>query len=179
MKKSNGIIIVLLIVILVVGILFVNSKLRGTDSSSVNDDNNTSQTEENIQDNSSRVDYTSFIGTWYNTETQNELTITDINDKELKFTWAIYRIAVIENNTISFDNGKGVFYFEGYDDSNFDSKTTEDEKFIRKATIVLTDNGADVLIEEVNKIDNKYTSLGEIDGGVYIKPGTYAHPIKK
>ena len=31
---------------------------------------------------------------------------------------------------------------------------------------------------ESDKIDNKYKSLGDIDGGNYIKPGTYSHNNK-
>ena len=163
MKKS---IIIIVIIAIGIGILYTT----GMFNKKANIENNTNKEEEKIEKDT--IDYSSFIGTWNNDVTQNEIVIKSIENNKLTFTWVLYRITGLDDITISFENGMGSFYFEGIDDFN------DNQKVIRKATIVFTDNGVDVLVEDVDKIDNKYKSLGDIDGGNYIKPGTYSHNNK-
>ena len=163
MKKS---IIIIVIIAIGIGILYTT----GMFNKKANIENNTNKEEEKIEKDT--IDYSSFIGTWNNDVTQNEIVIKSIENNKLTFTWVIYRITGLDDITISFENGMGSFYFEGIDDFN------DNQKVIRKATVVFTDNGVDVLVEDVDKIDNNYKSLGDIDGGNYIKPGTYSHNNK-
>lgn len=172
MEKKNG---KWMIIVILLGlcVLFVVGKLVFYNENNKNSEFN----ETNITE--SRKDYTDFIGSWHNVETQNEITIKNITNNEITFTWFLYRLAVIdEDTTIAFLNGKGIFYFEGYDDKNYDGKQTEDEKYIRKATIELTDDGVNVVVENVTSIDNNYKVLDNFSGSVYIESGTYTHPDK-
>ena len=57
-------------------------------------------------------------------------------------------------------------------------KQTEDEKYIRKATIELADDGVNVIVEDVTSIDPNYKVLDNFAGSVYITEGTYTHPDK-
>lgn len=68
----------------------------------------------------------------------------------------------------------------GYDDKNFDGKDTDDEKFIRKATLELTKDGIYITIEDVNKVDDNYVVLDQytFSGSVYVTPGDYVHNKK-
>ena len=191
-KKNNsgmlaGILIGIIIMLLVVGGLFVtgiigfktNTTTDNGQTSENNQGNNTiSETQNsNIQE-KTKKNFDSFIGTWENEKTLNNIEIKKITDNEITFTWFLYRLTGIDDDTtISFDNGRGIFYFKGYEDKNFDSKETEDEKYIRKATIVLTDNGVDVIVEDVSSIDNNYKVVDNFDS-VWVKAGTYSHPTK-
>lgn len=126
--------------------------------------------------------YSSFIGTWSNEQTLNEITIKNVTDNEITFTWFLYRLGGIDNNTtIPFKDGKGIFYYQFYDDKNYDGKQTEDEKHIRKATIELTNNGVNVIVKDVNQIDENYVLLDDYDfnGAIYCEPGIYAHTNKQ
>ncbi len=165
MKKSI-IIIFIIIIAIGIGILYTT----GIFNKESNIENNTNKEEEKIEKDT--IDYSSFIGTWNNDVTQNEIVIKGIENNKLTFTWVLYRITGLDDITISFENGMGSFYFEGIDDLD------DNQKVYRKATVVFTDNGVDVLVEDVDKIDNNYKSLGDIDGGNYIKPGTYSHNNK-
>ena len=112
----------------------------------------------------------------------NEITIKDITDKKITFTWFVYRLAGIDDDlTIDFFNGKGIFYYQGYDDKNFDGIETEDEKYIRKATITVDKNGVTVKVEDVTSIDNNFVVIDDsiFAGQVYVEKGTYTHPTKK
>ena len=124
--------------------------------------------------------YENYVGTWYNKETQDEISIKNVTDNEITFSWFIYRIASIDNDTtISFKDGKGIFYFEGHSDKNFDGKLTEDENFIKKTTIDLTNNGVNVIVEDVTSADSNYTLLNKSDAFNNIETKTYNHPEKK
>lgn len=142
----------------------------------VRNSNTSSSKTEEIQ--SKERDYKDFIGTWENSETLNEITIKNVTNNSITFTWFLYRLAGIDDDTtLNFTNGKATFYFEGYDDKNFDSIHSEDEKYIRKATIKLDENGVSVNVEEVEALDPNYPVL-EPAGFVYVKEGIYTHPSK-
>jgi len=176
-KKKNNLIVmvfmvIIILILLILFILFANGKLIFTDDSSkeINDSG--------MQD-EAKKDYNDFIGTWRNIDTLDELTIKSITDEEIIFTWFVHKTASIDNDTtISFENGKGIFYFQGYDDKNYDNIETEEEKYMRKATIELADNGVNVIVEDVTSIDSNYKLLDDFGGSVYIIEGTYTHSEK-
>ena len=183
-KNNNGIVIILMgiiiIILSVLCVLFATDKLvfKSENDASVNTEKQNSDSEESKTE-EEKKDYSNFIGTWRNDQTQNEITIKNVTDNEITFTWFLYRLAGIDDDTtISFKNGKGIFFYQGYDDKNFDEKQTEDEKYIRKATIELTDNGVNVIVEDVNQIDTNYKLLDNFSGSVYVKAGTYTHTNK-
>lgn len=186
-KNSNGIIIVLMGIIIV--ILSVLCVLFATDKIVLNSANNKNYNTEEKNNNNSKTqndnqeetkkDYSNFIGTWRNDQTQDEIIIKNITDNEITFTWFLYRLGGIdEDTTISFKDGKGVFFYQGYDDKNFDGNETEDEKYIRKATLELSDSGVNVIVEDANQIDTNYKVLDNFYGSVHIKAGTYTHTSK-
>ena len=172
MKKSNNIIgiIIILFIIAIFGVLL----LRGVDNSSYQtnhqEDNITETPQKNVQ--KETIDYSNFIGKWNNLVTQNEFIISAIGDNQITFTWSLYRLTSFDNITILFDNGNGVFYFKGLDHDFVEDK---DIPFLRKATIFLVDNGVDVFVEDVEKIDNDYPLLENNDSWAYVKTGTYDH----
>ena len=175
MKKKNSIIglIILLIIILLSGFLLLNNLVLNSNSSNKTnpkENNITEQTDKNIV--KEVIDYSGFIGRWNNLVTQNEFIISNITDKQITFTWVLYRLTSFDDVTILFENGKGVFYFKGVE---HDYKEDKDIPFLRKATIVLVDNGVDVLVEDVDKIDNDYPLLENDDSWSFVKPGTYDH----
>lgn len=185
-KKNNNLVIILMGVIIVIlavlCILFATDTITlNTKDNEVSNSNNTITEDNNKNDEQpqEKKDYSRYIGSWHNDETQNEITIKNITDNEITFTWFLYRLAGIDDDTtIAFNNGEAIFYYQGYDDKNFDSKQTEDEKYIRKATIKLLDNSVDVVVEDVNSIDSNYKILDNFAGSVYIKAGTYTHSNK-
>ena len=174
MKKKNSIIglIILLIVISLFGFLLLNKLVLTSNSSNKTNskENTTEQTNKNTV--KEVIDYSGFIGRWNNLVTQNEFIISNITDKQITFTWVLYRLTSFDDVTILFENGKGVFYFKGVE---HDYKEDKDIPFLRKATIVLVDNGVDVLVEDVDKIDNDYPLLENDDSWSFVKPGTYDH----
>ena len=176
-KKSNSIIILMGIIIVLLSILCV---LFATDTIVLKSENNTNIEENNNSETNNtqeevKKDYSKYIGTWHNDQTQNEITIKKVTDNEITFTWFLYRIGGIdEDTTISFKDGKAIFFYQGYQDKNFDGNETEDEKYIRKATIELTD----VAVKDVNEIDANYEPLDNFLGSEHIKEDTYTHPNK-
>lgn len=191
-KKNNGILVGILIGIIIMILVFIGLFATGTIGFKTSTTTDNEQTSENSETNNNTPDeqnssvqeeikknYEYFVGKWENNKTLNNIEIKKVTDNEITFTWFLYRLAGIDDDTtISFENGKGIFYYQGYDDKNFDSKQTEDEKFIRKATIVLADDGVNVIIEDVNSIDSNYKVLDNFAGSVYVKAGTYTHPTK-
>ena len=146
-------------------------------SKEINNSNSSSSRTERAQ--TKERNYKDYIGTWYNSNTQNEITIKNVTDNTITFTWFLYRLAGIDDDTtIGLTDGKAIFYFKGYDDKNFDSKYSEDEKYIRKATITLDENGVSVDVIEVESIDQRYTVIEQSDL-VYVTEGIYTHPIKR
>lgn len=180
-KKSNSIIILMGIIIVLLSILCV---LFATDTIVLKSENNTNIEENNNSETNNtqeevKKDYSKYIGTWHNDQTQNEITIKKVTDNEITFTWFLYRIGGIdEDTTISFKDEKAIFFYQGYQDKNFDGNETEDEKYIRKATIELTDDGVNVVVKDVNEIDANYEPLDNFLGSEHIKEDTYTHPNK-
>ncbi len=155
----------------------INSITSEASTKNSNVSNTNSFESSNTQSNGKN--YNSYIGTWGDSDTNNEITIKNVTNNSITFTWFLYRLTGIDDDTtINFSNGKAIFYFEGYDDKNFDSKFTEDEKYMRKATIMLDENGVNVDVEEVKSIDNNYPVLDE-PSLVYITPGLYSHSEKE
>ena len=191
-KKENNVLVVVLmgiiiVIFLVLCILFATGKLMfnsgDREKTNVNEKDNTTVVEkdngEDKQDSSTKEEknYDSFIGKWRNEETNDEITIKSLTNNEITFTWAVYRLASIDDATIPFKDGEAIFYYQGYNDKNYDNKNTEDEKYIRRATIELVDSGVNVIVEDVSSIDSAYKLLN-FDGSEYIKSGTYTHPSK-
>jgi len=134
---------------------------------------------QNNNNKETKKNYESFLGVWENKETLNNINIKKITDDEITFTWFVYRLGGIdEDTTITLENGKAIFYYEGCDDKNYDSNCTEDEKFIRKATISLTDDGVNIFVEAVNSIENSYKFLDNVSGAQYIETQIHTHPTK-
>lgn len=161
----------------------INSSTSKNNTNLSNETTNTNNSSTNSSESSNtqvkKKNYDSYVGTWYNSTTQNEITIKSVTNNSITFTWFLYRLTGIDDDTtINFSNGEAIFYFEGYDDKNFDSKNTEDEKYIRKATIKLDENGVNVNVEDVKSLDNNYLVLDE-PSLVYITKGLYSHPEKR
>ena len=155
----------------------INNTTETNNSKEINNSNSSSSRTERAQ--TKERNYKDYIGTWYNSNTQNEITIKNVTDNTITFTWFLYRLAGIDDDTtIGLTDGKAIFYFKGYDDKNFDSKYSEDEKYIRKATITLDENGVSVDVIEVESIDQRYTVIEQSDL-VYVTEGIYTHPIKR
>ena len=183
-RNNKGLIAALLVIIILLAtlcVLFATGKITLNNQNNINDEsaNNNSGT----QDNSSQINetnYDNFIGKWTNSTTKNEKTIKNITNNEITFTWFLYRLAGIDDGTtIPFEDGKAVFYYQGYYDSNYDDKLSEDEKYIRKATIELNNNGVNVTVEDVDSIPSSYKALDNFDGCWFITAGTYTHPEKE
>ena len=125
-KDKNEVIIILMAIIIIIlsiiCILFATDKIKF---------NNLTTTNNEISKEDATTDYSRFLGIWKNTETYNEINITNISDTLITFNCFFYRLTSFENLTIPFNNGKGIFYFYGYQDKNFDGENTSNEKFIR------------------------------------------------
>lgn len=174
-KKNNKVIKILLsVIIFIVGAFCI---LLATDKISFNFKNDEDTKVENNQNNNEdknedsdienndevEIDYSAYNGTWLDNE--NEISIL-ATDEGIKFSWTLHRIATIDEVTIPFENGKGIFYLTDYNE------------FTRKATIELGDNGVNIIVEDVSAVDTNYIVLDEIPGVVYIEPGTYDYSLK-
>lgn len=175
MKNSKSLVIFLVAIIVVLSLLCV---LFATDVI----DFNKGQSNNETNNNKNEVNYDEYIGTWKNNQTQNSITIKNISDDKITFTWFLYRLAGIDaDTTIDFSNGKAIFYYEGTYDENYDGIITTDEKYMRKATIDLTGNGVTVIVEDVISIDEGFKVLSELNdfgGADYVKSGIYTHQVK-
>lgn len=107
-----------------------------------------------------------YVGDWTNKNTQNVFTVKKVSDSEISFTWFLYRTANIEDKTIKLKDGKGIFFME-YGNKKY-----------KKATIVLTDNGVNVVVEDVKSTDSNYKLISDEGGFEYITAGTYTHESK-
>ena len=183
-KGNSNVVIVLLvlIIILILGslcVLFATGKISFNSENEVTSENNSSNdAHNNYQVN--KTNYTNFIGKWYNDKTNNEITIKNVTDNEITFTWFLYRLAGIDDDvTLNFENGKAIFFFQGYHDDNYDDEITNDERFIRKATLELGENGVSVTVKDVDSFEPYYKVVDSFDGCWFITEGVYTHPIKR
>lgn len=188
MKKNNNIIILIMgIIIAILTILCIllatntisfgnggsNDNLKNGNSENLIDDKNDVKTADNS------VDYSKYVGSWRNDETQNEITIKSISNNTIVFNWFLYRLAGIDEDvSLPLNQNKATFYYQGYEDKNNDGKESDDEKYIRKATIQLNDSSVDVIVEDVDDLNSNYDVSAQFDGASLVKAGTYTHPDK-
>jgi hypothetical protein len=196
-KKSNGALVGFLVVIIailsVLCILFATGTLKldkkSNSNSNTEESNKKSEVTSNITSNqisnvtsnepksntvsnttsntvTKKLKLSDYVGDWTNKNTQNVFTVKKVSDSEISFTWFLYRTANIEDKTIKLKDGKGIFFME-YGNKKF-----------KKATIVLTDNGVNVVVEDVKSADSNYKLISDEGGFEYITAGTYKHESK-
>ena len=196
-KKSNGALVGFLVVIIVIlsvlCILFATGTLKldkkSNSNSNTEESNKKSEVTSNITSNQTsnvtsnepksntvsnttsntvtkKLKLSDYVGDWTNKNTQNVFTVKKVSDSEISFTWFLYRTANIEDKTIKLKDGKGIFFME-YGNKKF-----------KKATIVLTDNGVNVVVEDVKSADSNYKLISDEGGFEYITAGTYTHESK-
>jgi hypothetical protein len=196
-KKSNGALVGFLVVIIailsVLCILFATGTLKldkkSNSNSNTEESNKKSEVTSNITSNqisnvtsnepksntvsnttsntvTKKLKLSDYVGDWTNKNTQNVFTVKKVSDSEISFTWILYRTANIEDKTIKLKDGKGIFFME-YGNKKF-----------KKATIVLTDNGVNVVVEDVKSADSNYKLISDEGGFEYITAGTYKHESK-
>lgn len=196
-KKSNGALVGFLVVIIVIlsvlCILFATGTLKldkkSNSNSNTEESNKKSEVTSNITSNQTsnvtsnepksntvsnttsntvtkKLKLSDYVGDWTNKNTQNVFTVKKVSDSEISFTWFLYRTANIEDKTIKLKDGKGIFFME-YGNKKF-----------KKATIVLTDNGVNVVVEDVKSADSNYKLISDEGGLEYITAGTYTHESK-
>ena len=198
-KKNNsgilvGILIGIIIMLLVVGGLFATGTIgfktnktadnrQGSENNQINETNNNTvkdnkeETEDNNLKDNKEIDYTKFIGTWHiNGDSQSYFYIENITENKIKFSWLKYRIARIDEETIDFSNGKAYFYFQGTKENFSDGKKIGDTEYKRKATIELTEDGVNFIIEDVQSIEQD--KLLDFIGSVYIEAHKYTFQDK-
>lgn len=174
-------------------ITFTNKNAEDVDEDDIDvqenkDDNDSSDntattviTNENKKE-TSKTDYTKYIGTWSDGQ-EDEFKVRNIGNDLITFTWFIYRTALIEDVTVPFKDNKAVFYYHGYEDKNFNNKDEDNEFYCRKAIIELKKNNVSIKVENSTlEESNKNISLDKTDlfgGGVHIKPGQYTFTTKK
>lgn len=133
---------------------------------------NSNNIKENIVENNEKEDneYSKYIGKWIDTNECSELNILAIGNEQLAFSWAIYRLASIDNTVIPIENHKAEFYFQGYDDKNYNSKQDEGEHFYRRATIQLENTSINIKIENVTASEYDITRERKFiaDESIYI-----------
>lgn len=190
-KKSSGtlvgILIGLVIALIIGGCLFATGTIsfKANTTTDNGQNNNNSQTDNNentvIDDNNinqnNEMDYTKFIGTWHNDgDPQSYFYIENVTADKIKFSWLKYRIARIDDETIDFSNGKAYFYFQGTKEIYSDGKKIKDEEYKRKATIELTENGVNFIIEDVTSVEPE--KVLDFIGSVYIDANKYSFQEK-
>lgn len=116
-----------------------------------------------------------YYGKWVDEDNSSELEILVIGNKQLAFSWAVYRVASIDNTVIPIENNKAEFYFQGYEDKNYNSKQDEEEHFYRKATIELKDNSINIKVENIESSKYDITKERDFYG---IDEGTFTYKIK-
>ena len=123
--------------------------------------------------------YNKYIGTWVDENNSSELNVLTIGNNQLAFSWTIYRIAGIDNVVVPMENNKAVFYYQGYDDKNYNSKQDEGEYYYRRATIQLNTESININIENITSSEYDITKARDFDGSVYVDEGTYTYNINK
>lgn len=127
------------------------------------------------------ADYSKYIGRWNGTS--GDVEIKTIGNGYISFSWGVIRLGGMDDVTIPFSEGKGTFYFQGYDDSNYNNVNEDDEHYSRKGTIELKDNTVVIKIEEVESgeisKDIQLDKTSSMSGAVYLVPGTYTHNEKE
>lgn len=127
------------------------------------------------------ADYSKYVGRWNGTS--GDVEIKTIGNGYISFSWGVIRLGGMDDVTIPFSEGKGTFYFQGYDDSNYNNVNEDDEHYSRKGTIELKDNTVVIKIEEVESgeisKDIQLDKTSSMSGAVYLVPGTYTHNEKE
>ncbi|MBP5416852.1 MAG: hypothetical protein J6Y58_04920 [Clostridiales bacterium] len=100
---------------------------------------------------------------------------TNNNNDEAQITLWVNRTAYMGQVRIPMDGNVGVFYYQGYTDSNWNSRRDSGESYYRKCTIELLDDGIKMTFEECNArdIDSRYDLSSEFVGGEFIREETY------
>ena len=138
-------------------------------------------------------DYTKYVKTeWTNENINESLSITEIEDGKMDFSWRMLRIDLIKedlpwnlgfNAVLPFKDGITTFYYNGYEDKNNNNEEDDGEHYYRKGIIELKNNKVYVNLEEVTKEEfENNLSLDVTDaftGSVYfeLKDYVYYKPI--
>jgi len=185
MRKNAGIIFMPIILLVIVGMIAIESMFivsldKGMENTNIANDTQSIKT--NTDDTQSIKTDTSdtqkYIGLWYDTDKHSELTISSIIKGTCLFSWSIYRLTGIDNVTVSLENNKGSFYYQGYEDKNFNSMEDEGEHFYRKATISFDDDTITIKVENINKSDYDTTREITFDGKTFLTDSTFTYRIK-
>ena len=122
----------------------------------------------------SNDDYREYLGRWE--DGFGEVEIKNIGNGYITFSYGVIRLGGIDDATVPFNDGKGIFYFHGYSDSNFNNEQEDDEYYYRKGTIKLKDNSVVIDIEDVTHEElSKNLQLDKsniMSGAVYLTPET-------
>ena len=148
-------------------------------TNTINETSATSDKNDNGLINNDADNYNKYIGTWVDENNSSELNVLTIGNNQLAFSWTIYRIAGIDNVVVPMENNKAVFYYQGYDDKNYNSKQDEGEYYYRRATIQLNTESININIENITSSEYDITKARDFDGSVYVDEGTYTYNINK
>lgn len=159
-----------------------NTSTNNINSNSETNKNTTNDNTQNISsinlDNKENEGYNKYLGTWIDKNKNSELNVLSIANSYLSFSWTIYRIAGLDNVVVPIKNNTAVFYFQGYDDKNYNSKQDNGEHYYRKATIKLENDTIVIKVENISDSEYDISQEKNFDGQVYITDGTYTYNIK-
>lgn len=152
---------------------------NNTNTTNTNTATNVATTNDNVSSNTnSSEDYSKYFGIWSGQD--GEFEIKNIGNGYITCTWFIYRIASIDDVTLPFKDNKAVFYYQGYNDSNYNGVHDEGENYYRKATIeLMTNGGVTVKVEDTTAEESRdnmqLNKSHEFGGAGYITAGEYAY----
>lgn len=159
---------------------FEEVKLTSVETTKSSNKEEKTEKETTTIETSTKEDYSGYFGRWE--DDFGDFEIKDNGNGYATFSYGIIRLGTIDDATIPFSNGKGTFYFQGYDDSNFNSVEDEGEHFYRKGTIEFKNDAVVITIEDVEYAEmSKNLNLDKsslIGGGVYMTEDT-SHTFTK
>ena len=195
-KKNNNILLGILIAIVIFGLGalggYYYQKVTQKDNKQNGNQNKPVETNEKTSEEDytkSEEDYTKYVGkNWADEDNTEWFNILSIENESMKFSWSRLRLGGVDAE-LPFKDGKTVFYYNGYEDSNYNAEEDEGEHFYRKGIIELKDNKVYISLEAVTKEEfENNLSLDVTDsfgGGVYFELGEYVyedrtfnHPVK-
>lgn len=128
----------------------------------------------------SKDDYSEYLGMWE--DGFGDVEIKNVGNGYITFSYNIIRLGGIDEATVPFSNGKGIFYFHGYSDSNYNDVKEDNEYYYKKGTIELKDKTVVINIEDVTHEElNKNLELDKsniMSGAIYVSGHTFTEKNK-
>lgn len=125
-------------------------------------------------------DYSKYVSKNWTDENDVEwFYVKSIENGLISFTWDQFRIGGLEAENLPIEYGKAKFYYQGYDDTNYNTEEDEGEHYYRKGTVTLADNKIYVNLENVTQ--EEFESNSSLDltdnfgGSVYYELKDYVY----